>query len=358
LIELVLKNFRSYSKHRFVFESNKVALFGPNGVGKSNLLEAISLFSLGRGLRGAKSALLQSDYATDPWQLSMTLHQDYGPLELGLSYDPSIQRKLCRVQNVSVKSAQALSQWIRMFWLTPAMDRLWVESFSGRRRYFDRLIFTLFPEYAPFMATYEKALKERLHLLTTESETTQSNWLSSLEAIAAKAAIQVFQRRTVFLELLHQQFQKESGPFATPHIEMHGVFETEEPTGSSTEKEQRFQKNLQESRSLDQQKKSTRYGIHKTEFQIFHPNKKEAAFCSTGEQKSLLLSMTLAVSQLMQTQCAGMEHFLLLDDVLAHLDPQKRNYLMEKINGLSMNIFITGTEESLLQDFCGQRIAL
>lgn len=339
---LQLQSFRSYSQ--LILDINKpfVVFSGPNGAGKTNILEAISLFTPGRGLRKAELLELQQHNSSSPWATSITIN-GY-TLGTGVS-NVGIKKRLWHLNQESLKSQKILNDILRLFWLTPETDRLFLDTPSVRRHFIDRMIFVLWPEHAVALKTYEHATKERLRLLETNADAT---WVSNVEEHIAKSGIQMQKNRSAFLKLLPLD--------ETLKASMCGSAEILE-----TEDSEYYLKQLALNRIRDGAAGMTTFGPHRSDLEIFYtPKNQLAEKCSTGEQKMLLSKFLMGFLKYL-LENINTPVILLFDDVISHLDFSNRVLLFEQLIELQqqrcnkgmLQVFFTGTHlnafEAILQ---------
>ena len=341
---IYLNAFRSYPALQLSLSSRYNCFVGPNGIGKTNLLEALSLFSPGRGLRRANLQMLQHQHIMIPWSVKAHFETDSGNLTLQTFMQTESSKRKIIVNEASLKTQTDLSNWITVSWLTPAMDRLFIEGWTERRRFLDRIVYTLYPEYALSLLRYNKALKERNQLLL--STFFEKKWCEGLEKILAQESRYILQWRKKALALLENESFSHITKFPPLHFKLCGEIETfffENPDAFIT----RFLEKFDQTRHIDQYKGSTQLGIHKTRFEVFHPNTHEATFCSTGEQKALLISLIISLSRIsiaLYPECLSL---LLMDEICAHLDEQKRGMLFNELFSLNAYLYLTGTDAEI-----------
>lgn len=334
LVRLALSDFRNHADAVIEPGPGFVALTGENGAGKTNVLEAVSLLAPGRGLRRATFPAMARQGGPGGFGVAATL---IGDATLGTGVQPGApERRLVRV-NGAAAPATMLAEWLAVLWLTPAMDRLFAEPASERRRFLDRLTLALEPGHAGHATRYETAMRERNRLLADEAPA-DPQWLAALETRMAEhgAAVDAARRRTVAaLSAIVERV--DPGPFARPTLVLDGW-----PGGD-------LARDLAQGRGRDAAAGRTLAGPHRADLIVAHRDKDQpAALCSTGEQKALLLSIVLAHADLV---AATMPHppVLLLDEVAAHLDPLRRAALFERLAGKGQ-VWMTGTEEALFAD--------
>jgi DNA replication and repair protein RecF len=336
LDRITLTRFRNHDATRLTGSGKLNLLFGENGAGKTNVLEALSLLAPGRGLRRAALADM-AEGGAGGFAVSAALNCRDGrePVALGTgTSDDKPGRRVVQVNGADT-SAVALGEWLAVGWLTPAMDRLFADGASGRRRYMDRLALALDPVHARHAARYEAALRERNRLLAGEVEP-DPRWLDSLEAQLAEAGAALAQGRALMVERLSVALGGlPDAPFARPAL----VY----APGGSLQAEP-LAAELARSRARDRAARRTLVGPHRDELEVTMTGAgMPAASCSTGEQKAMLIAITLAHAELAS---AGRPGVLLLDEVAAHLDPVRRAALFERLRSGNAQAWLTGTEQA------------
>lgn len=333
LSRLVLTDFRNHAAATLTPGPGFVVLSGDNGAGKTNILEALSLLSPGRGLRRAPLAEMARQGGVGGFGVAAGL---VGDIDIATGTQASApERRIVRVQGAPV-AATALAEWLTILWLTPAMDRLFTEPASERRRFLDRLTLALHPGHAVHANRYEAAMRARNRLLA-DDRPPDPDWLRALEVQMAEhgAAIDAARRDTVD-QLGTALAGQAAGPFARAGLALDGW------TGAGDV----LARDLERGRVRDAAAGRTLAGPHRTDLAVTHLDKRQsAALCSTGEQKALLLSIILAHADLVAVQCRHAP-VLLLDEVAAHLDPHRRAALFDRLAGKGQ-VWMTGTEPTL-----------
>jgi DNA replication and repair protein RecF len=333
LSRLSLSNFRSYADALIVPGPGLVILTGENGAGKTNVLEAVSLLSPGRGLRGASLGEMARSGGLGGFAVAARL----ADIEIGTGTTPAApERRQVRI-NGAQGSASALAEWLSVLWLTPAMDRLFLEGAGGRRRFLDRLVLALEPAHAVHSTRYEAAMRARNKLLAEEAP--DRDWLTALEARLVEHGMLISEARQATVLALSQRLaDAPEGPFARAGIALESWNATDAET---------FRDELQGGRSRDAAAGRTLAGPHRSDLAVTHLGKAQpAGRCSTGEQKALLLGIVLAHADLVAER-TGRRPILLLDEVAAHLDPSRRAALFERLQAAGGQVWMTGTEPAL-----------
>lgn len=319
-----------------------MAIFGPNGAGKTNLIEAVSLLSPGRGLRAAASEDLARRPEAIGWKVSAGLEGPDGPHEVATGSEGSGRRV-----EIDGKAASqtALGAVLRVLWLTPAMDRLWTEGASERRRFLDRVTLSLVPEHAEVAITYDRALRERNRLI--RDGVRDPGWFAALEEAMASAGARLAAHRAAALALLASVEAEAAFPRAELSIE------GEEPRDAGGLRDA-----LRDGRGRDLAAGRTLVGPHRDDLRAIYAAKGiEARLCSTGEQKALLVSLVLANARAVAAGF-GRAPVLLLDEVTAHLDDDRRESLFRAIAALGAQAWMTGTGPELFRGIDAQRVAV
>ena len=344
---LKLHNFRCYADARLDnLAPGFVVLAGPNGAGKTNALEAVSLLSPGRGLRGSHILEIQCREQGKPWAVSAAVTGKNGSVQIGTGLDAQGEKRITRINAETAKAQSALADYISCVWLTPQMDRLFIDSASHRRKFLDRLVFAFDPGHAGRVNRYDNAMGQRSRLLREGQN--DPSWLEALEAQMAETGIAIAAARLEFVQRLQSAMVKEDGElFPAARLQAAGTLETLLQRGPALEAEELFRYQLMESRNRDAVTGGAATGPHKSDLQVTYVAKGMAADqCSTGEQKALLIGIILAHARLIAAE-RGSPPVLLLDEVAAHLDPDRRAALYDILGTLGGQVWLTGTEEKL-----------
>jgi DNA replication and repair protein RecF len=347
---ITLTDFRSYASARLEVAPAPVVLTGPNGAGKTNLLEAISFLAPGRGLRRAKLSEVDRRGCSRPWTLSIVLATQDGSIQIGTGRDAtseSGERRLVRIDGAAAKSQASLAGLASLVWLTPQMDRLFLEGSSARRRFLDRLVFGFDPEHPARLSAYERAMRERLKLLREGGG--DPSWLKALEGEMAAHGIAIVDARGQAVLRLDHACVTTRGPFPQAQLAMEGEVDRWLDQMPALAAEDELRRRLQAQRRIDGDSGTTTIGPHRSDLAVQHVgNGMPAALCSTGEQKALLLAILLAQGRLLATQ-TGHAPIMLLDEVAAHLDAVRRTALFNEILDLKTQAWLTGTDAALFE---------
>lgn len=342
LDRIALSHFRNHRQTDLAGTRQLNLLVGENGAGKTNILEALSLLAPGRGLRRAPLAELPGPHGEGGFQIGASLlEQGHESARIGTFVEPDRPgRRLVRV-NGAEASAQSLSEWLAIGWLTPAMDGLFMDSAGARRRYMDRLALALDPAHAGHTTRFEAALRERNRLL---EESRDATWLDAIEAQVAEHGTALAAGRMALVTTLADGLTAlPDAPFAKPVL-------TYLPGGPTAREELRAE--LARQRGRDRAAGRTLTGPHRDELDVVMAGTTQpAASCSTGEQKAMLLALTLAHAAL---AAEGRPGVLLLDEVAAHLDPVRRAALFARLRLGRAQVWLTGTEPAPFEEILGE----
>jgi DNA replication and repair protein RecF len=348
LSRLKLTDFRNYAAISLSLDARHVVLTGENGAGKTNLLEAVSFLSPGRGFRRAVLTDVTRVGAEGGFTIFADLDGMEGEVAIGTGIEPgdgeSISRKV-RLNGTPAKSTEELSDHLNVLWLTPSMDGLFTGSSSDRRRFLDRLVLSLDPAHGRRAGDFERAMRSRNKLLS-EGRFDQA-WLTAIEAQMAELGIAMAAARHEMLGLLQTlSANSEETPFPTPVLALEGFLDggMDRP---AADLEEDYIDMLRSGRGRDAAAGRTLEGPHRVDLLVRHGQKDiEAARCSTGEQKALLIGLILAHARL-TADMTGFAPILLLDEIAAHLDEGRRATLFNLVDGLGGQSFMTGTDRSM-----------
>lgn len=344
---LKLHNFRCYGDAALGdLGAGMVVLYGANGAGKTNVLEGVSLLSPGRGLRGAKNVEMQCLSEGKPWAVAASVQTEYGSVQLGTGLEAQSEKRIVRINGENVRGQNALAEHLACVWLTPQMDRLFIDASSNRRRFLDRLIFAFDPGHSGRVSRYENAMRQRSKLL--QEEKNEPSWLDGLEAQMAETACAIGAARLDFVSRLQaacKSSQTEFFPLA--QLRASGTIEELLANSSALEVEDMFKFQLSQSRKRDAVTGGAATGPHKSDLSVVYAAKNMPADqCSTGEQKALLIGIILAHAKLIAAE-RGAPPILLLDEVAAHLDESRRGALYDLLEDLGGQVWLTGTDKNL-----------
>ncbi|MDN5248597.1 MAG: DNA replication/repair protein RecF [Alphaproteobacteria bacterium] len=349
LTKLKLFSYRNYSDASFDFDSSCIILHGANGCGKTNLLEAISLLSPGRGLRRATYKQMCAIGGNDNFVINASLaNQDYGEVNIGTGLRPASARRQVHINSQAVLIDE-LTQYCRISWLTPLMDKLFIGPYSDRRRFLDRLVLSITPRHGAAVRDYEKLMLARNY--TLQEPSLDEAALDSYEANMARLAVIIAQARNNFVTKLAETLARMSDQLAIKAaLSIKGEIEAQLLRYKAEDAEANMQQLLHDSRMQDRAMGRCSTGTHRSDFCIKHAEKNMSAeLCSSGEQKALLLNLILAQAELTK-QISGMAPILLFDELVAYLDIVNKTSFLAKLQGYEGQIIITATDNNLLGD--------
>ena len=356
IVRLTLSDFRSHRAVRIACDAPGVVITGPNGAGKTNLLEAVSLLAPGRGLRQAPLPDMASDAGSGGFAIAADCQAsgDVGSsFTLGTGATAAAPaRRRARI-NGAERAVTALSEWLALIWLTPAMDRLFTDSASGRRRFLDRMTLALHPAHAHAAARYEAAMRARTKLLTDPAGADR-HWLAALEAQMAEHGATIDRARRALVAALQDALTQAPGDgFPKPALSL-----TDALAGEAGWPAERLQATLAAGRSADARAGRALIGPHRQDLDVrLAATGRAAAQCSTGEQKALLLALVLAHGDAVAA-ARGARPLLLLDEIAAHLDPGRRAALFARLAADGGQYWLTGTEDALFDAVPGDTLRL
>ena len=341
LSELSLSHFRSHLDTRINLDGRSVAIFGLNGAGKTNILEAISLLSPGRGMRRSKVAEMVRYPEEIGWKISAVLKIGNLTHKIETRTGPNLNRLIFIDDKPT--SQVALGELVKIIWLAPSMDRLWVDGPEVRRRFVDRITHSFIPRHAQEILSYEKAMRERNRLLKEASR--NSDWYRAIENQMAIAGAEIIKNRNTALTKLSLSMKSSQTSFPVADLSL--INEEKDLNIFSADQ---FREVLEIKRSEDLYLGRTSVGPHKTDLKVQYKEKGiDAKYCSTGEQKALLISLILANARGLLRE-EGAPPIMLLDEVAAHLDYKRRQDLYEEISSLGAQAWMTGTDVDLFKE--------
>jgi len=354
---LTLTDFRNHAALDLQLDARPVCLFGPNGAGKTNILEALTMLAPGRGLRSASLTDVSragDEMRAQPWVVAARVMQDEEETALGAGAERTPEggvKRLAR-RNGQPATASELAEAARMTWLTPAMDRLWSGPAGDRRKFFDRLTLARASEHGHAAAAYERAMRERQRLLM--DRVFDDAWLGGLEREMSAHGAAIAAARVETLRRLQDAIDaRPDGAFPKAILELDGLLEARFERGSaSADVEEDFAALLRDVRGRDAGAGRALDGPHRSDLKARHAAKgMDADQCSTGEQKALLLGLTLAQARALADDAGAGPSLILIDEAAAHLDAIRRAALFEELLANPGQAWLTGTDENLFEAF-------
>ena len=354
LKQVKLDKFRNYDALSLDIDQRHVVLSGANGAGKTNLLEAISFLSPGRGMRRAVSDTIANTHGDGTWSVFAQMEGMEGDVRIGTGLQKTAigleTNRRIHIDGVQARANEQLLDHSRIIWLTPAMDGLFTGPAGDRRRFMDRLVLAIDPAHGKRVSNYERTMRNRNKLLREEMP--DATWLDALEIQFAELATAITFARIELITLLSRVIVENddpNSPFPDALISCEGTLENLAGEFAASDLEEQFLQQLRTSRRLDAAAGRTLQGPHRSDLIVHHrPKSMPAALCSTGEQKALLIGLLLAHAKLVG-ELHGAAPILLLDEVAAHLDAERRSALYEMIDKLACQAWMTGTDQSLFE---------
>jgi DNA replication and repair protein RecF len=346
---LKLSNFRNYTSKDFEFNTKITAISGKNGIGKTNILEAISLLNKGNGIKGAEfdEMINNSDVANE--------FVIYGGFEnhpdienIGTSYNKSEGKRIFNINHRSLASNSSSKLLPAFIWLTPQMDNLFCSSKTIRRKFLDKIVTDIDAGHNSRLNAYNHAVRERISLLNRFGN--KENWVDIIERKIAELGTAIASARNETVNYLNRAILLGENNFAKSEIKIIGEAEEWVQNYKAIEVEEKFVQKLKENRPLDAKANRTFFGVHRSDLTAIYLGKNiEAKFCSTGEQKSILIAITFARVRLFSMLNLPMA-ILLLDEIVSHLDDQRRKELMQEIFKLDCQSFLTATNKEFFSE--------
>ena len=355
---LTLTNFRNYQSLSLALQPGAVVFTGDNGAGKTNLLEAISFLTPGRGLRRAPYGDVAREGSAGGFTVHARIEGEFGDVEIGTGTTGSEVSgeggRRVRINGANARSADEMLDWVRVVWLTPAMDTLFTGPAGDRRRFLDRLVLAIDPSHGQRALDYEKAMRGRNRLLAEESR--DRHWFEAIETQMAETGVAIAAARAEMVRLLAAMIEKlpATGPFPQADLALSGTLESQIGQLPAVEIEETFRRALAEGRDRDRAAGRTLEGPHRSDLIVRHrPKAMPAELCSTGEQKALLVGIVVSHARLCG-EMSGTVPIMLLDEIAAHLDAGRRAALFAILEELGCQAFMTGTEPSLFSSLRGK----
>jgi DNA replication and repair protein RecF len=357
--KLQLSEFRNFEHLSMQCDSRHIVLTGDNGAGKTNMLEALSFLSPGRGLRRATYEQVARAGGAGTWSVFAAVEGAHGAVGIGTGIKaaaggPEGQRRV-RIDAAPARTSDVLLEHLRIVWLTPAMDDLFTGPAAERRKFLDRLVLAINPGHGRDVNAYERAMRSRNRLLAqTDIDTA---WLDAIETQMTAAAASVHHGRSELLALLRRLIERSSQPnslFPDAGLTLDGGFGDQAYDISAVDLEQAYRQRLAAQRRTDAVTGRTTEGPHRADLHVVHIAKAmPARQCSTGEQKALLLGLLLAHALLVR-EMSGQAPILLLDEIAAHLDSARRSALFDRIDSLDAQAWMTGTDQAMFDELAGR----
>jgi DNA replication and repair protein RecF len=358
LTRLALQDFRNHGQTVLPLDGRHVCLYGANGAGKTNLLEAVSMLGQGKGLRSANLPEMVKQGGPSRWAISADLRDGEVDRKISLALDVDEQgrsRRTARLDGVAATQSD-IAELLRIIWLTPSMDRVFAGGAGDRRRFFDRQVLAHSPAHGQAAAAYEKAMRDRNAVLEQAGSAARADpaWMDALEAQMAEAGSVMAVFRAQALQRMQAAIdERPEGAFPKADMALDGTFERMAAAAPDLpEIERQIAAMLRQNRGRDAAAGRAIEGVHRTDLKVVHrPKQLPADQCSTGEQKALLIGLILANAQALFERDFAPNPLLLLDEAAAHLDSDRRAALYDELAALGGQAWLTGTDRLLFDAF-------
>lgn len=346
LHNLKLENFRNYNSLFFEPDPGITLIYGVNGIGKTNIIEAVSLLVPGRGIRNDKIADIDNIHTKLPWKITSSVSGSFGKSEIKLSHNydhkVKISKKEVIIDGLSVRGQNKILENISVSWLVPQMDQIFLENNIHRRKFFDRIIGNFSKNHNSMLAKYDYLVKERLNILKIRNH--DIKWLEIIERKIAETSVVIAEARKNFCEYINEIIWRSEYSLPKAYIAFEGMIEKKLGKYSALQLEDEICDLLREYRNIDKENGRSNTGIHRSDLVVYYREKNiSAKYCSTGEQKSLLISLFLG-EIFAHIKWYNRIPILLLDDIMSHLDTKKREMLFEIISHLGAQVIITAVD--------------
>jgi DNA replication and repair protein RecF len=343
--KITLNNFRNHSTKSFQFDDNINVIYGNNGAGKTNILEAISLFKRGRGLRSNDlEEMVYNQSQNNTFTIYSELRNHKEIANCATSFDKTNGKRIFQVNNTKTNS---IKNFPAIIWLTPKMDNIFAEQKTIRRKFLDKIVSDIDQNHSTRINSYEKCLKERMILLLQNKD---KKWLEIIERKIAELGVAIAIARNETIEHLNKAILLNESNFIKINIEIIGEIEQLAQDKKALEVEELFVAKLYQNRSIDYQSGRNLFGVHRSDFTALLLNKNITAnLCSTGEQKSILIAITIARARI-NSFFNQPKSILLLDEIVSHLDETKKTDLFKELQKLDIQGFLTGTDSKIFSN--------
>ncbi len=362
--KLKLNNFRNHAQFSIDVDKSVIAITGNNGVGKTNILESISLLVPGRGFLRSGIAELQKQGDANPWSIYTEIENDGDITQIGTGYDQQKynetgkEKRIVRINGETKRGQNSLSEYVSMIWLTPGDDQTF-QSGTTAREFLDRICELFYPGYSSQLAIYNNAKSQRRKLLYQNKM--DDHWLSALETQMVQKATAITHSRLEVLDRINRSMElTKHSTFPAAMVEIEGEIEDIFRTRKALDSEKEYLNILKDSRSQDAYTGKTLHGVHRTKLKVTHLDKNQVAeLCSTGEQKAMLLSITLA-AVVAKRNFSGVTPVVILDEIIAHLDSEKRKKLIQFLLDINAQVWASAVDFSDFESLKNkvQKIAL
>lgn len=347
--QISLLNYRNFSGLKICPKPLVNVLYGGNGLGKTNLIEAISLFAPGRGLRNAKPEYLLSNFDSKlidlGWSVKVNVTNNANrDTELITYYNAASKKRVISVNGKKLAKQAEISDFLKFVWLTPDYDNIFNDSAQIRRKFLDRIVNNFFPDHNQNLHKYDYYLRERLNILRQHYES--EAWLKQVENSIAELSVAIIYSRLTVISYLNEALANLDKSYPQIKLDLEGGFKDFFLSKEEKEREIEIAKFFANNRSTDRNLNQTSAGVHKLDFTACYlPNNLSAKFCSTGEQKTIIFAIILAYIYALNKIC-NFPPIILLDEVVSHLDQDNIKKIFNEIVNLNAQIFVTTTNKN------------
>ena len=356
--KISIHNFRSHKNLIIDSNNNNVVLFGDNGVGKTNILDAISMFSPGKGIRNSKHEnMVNNDSKSKQFEIKILLKFNHGDLNIHKTFNTeSGKSKINYFIDDEKVSSNDLLNYLRIVWVTPVMEKVMLQSHSEKRKFFDRVIFNINKDHLKNCRELDKLLRERLNLL--EQFNSDGEWITIVEDKISDISFDILNERQSKVELLNKYLSKITEPFTSCVIHLSHKLQNNLFKLSKKEFKQKYSDILRNNRSVDREISRTSVNLNSVDFDIYKSKNLnlEAKDCSTGEQKSMLISIIISVCKIIKDLNSNLSLIILIDEAMAHFDKKHREKLFDELLQLNSQVWYTGVSKELFKSISEQTV--
>ena len=356
--KLSILNFRSHKKLLVEADKNNVVLFGENGAGKTNILDAISMFSPGRGMRNSKHEnMVNNNSELKKFELKMTIKVNHGDFIMHKSFNKNLNKSKIEyfIDDEKINSNDLLN-YLRIIWVTPVMEKVMLQSYSEKRKFFDRIIFNINKDHLKNCRKLDKLLKERINLL--DQYISDESWISIIEEKISDLSFVILNERQGKIDLINSYLSLIKEPFTSCSIKISHKLSKNFFKLDKREFKEKYCSILKKNRVIDREISRTTVNINNVEFDIYKSNDTglEAKDCSTGEQKSMLISIIISVCKIIKNSNSDSSLIILIDEAMAHFDEKHREKLFTELLQLNSQVWYTGVSKELFKSISGQTV--
>lgn len=354
--KLILENFRNFKNRQFNFSSNLILLSGQNGVGKTNMLEALTLFGKSQNLRSTDfEEMLILNHETKQQENNFTAFcelENHDFIEkIGISFDKISKKKTTQIngENVTNKKINDSKNYLPNFvWLTPQLELLLISGKSQRRDFLDKIVCDIDQTHNTRINSYQKELRERLLILQKKSDKNQETWLEVVENKISELGTAIVMARREAIDFFNKAIQSFESNFPKSELKIINDIAIENANNNALKIEELYKENLKQNRQIDKESFKTHFGIHRSDFSaVFLDKNSNANYASTGEQKSIMIGITLARAKI-SSQYKNQPTILIFDEIVSHLDTKKKENLLEEIEKTQIQCFFSATSKDLM----------